>query len=88
MGSGVTEQPQSRLFISCSRKNKGQVYPFAKALTAAGINVWIDRDLVWPLIEPSSFANDSFSNRKIWHLRTFDWPPCGDWHTRQPIQVY
>ena len=48
-GSGVPETPQSRLFISYSRKDKGQVYAFAEALTAAGINVWVDREEIDPL---------------------------------------
>src|SRR5262245_32368298 len=48
MGSGVPEEPQNRLFISYSRKNKTEVYPFAEALTAAGIEVWIDREEIDP----------------------------------------
>src|SRR5215469_566972 len=49
MGSGVPEQPQNRLFISYSRKNKAKDYPFAEALSAAGIAVWIDREEIDPL---------------------------------------
>ena len=39
----------ARLFISYSRKNKEQVYLFADALAAAGIDVWIDREEIEPL---------------------------------------
>lgn len=49
MGSGVTEQLPSRLFISYSRKNRAQVYPFAEALSAAGVGVWIDLEEIDPL---------------------------------------
>ena len=48
-GSSVLEEPYGRLFISYSRRNKAQVYPFAEALTAAGIEVWIDREEIDPL---------------------------------------
>jgi hypothetical protein len=48
MGSGVPEMPQNRLFISYSRRDKAQVYPFAKALTSAGIEVWIDCEEINP----------------------------------------
>jgi len=37
-----TTKIAARLFISYSRKNKAQVYPFAEALAAADIDVWID----------------------------------------------
>jgi hypothetical protein len=37
------------LFLSYSRRNKAQVYPFAEALTAAGVEVWIDREEIDPL---------------------------------------
>ncbi|HBA73269.1 MAG: hypothetical protein A2X82_09160 [Geobacteraceae bacterium GWC2_55_20] len=37
------------LFISYSRKNKEQVYPFAEALTKAGVDIWIDREEIDPL---------------------------------------
>jgi hypothetical protein len=39
----------ARLFISYSRKNKEQVYPFADALIKGGIDVWIDRAEIDPL---------------------------------------
>ena len=49
MRSGVPEKPLGRVFISYSRRNRAQVYPFAEALTAAGIEVWIDREEIDPL---------------------------------------
>ncbi len=39
-----SEQSSGRLFISYSRKNKAEVYPFADALAQAGIHVWIDKE--------------------------------------------
>jgi TIR domain len=38
------DKQRGSLFISYSRKDKAQVYPFADALTQAGIEVWIDRE--------------------------------------------
>jgi tetratricopeptide (TPR) repeat protein len=49
MGSGVPEKPLGKLFISYSRRNRAQVYPFAETLSAAGIEVWIDREEIDPL---------------------------------------
>ena len=43
------EKPRGRLFISYSRANKAQVYPFAETLTDAGIQIWIDREEIAPL---------------------------------------
>jgi hypothetical protein len=43
------QETLGRLFISYSRRNKEVVYPFAEALAAAGIDVWIDRDEIDPL---------------------------------------
>jgi hypothetical protein len=40
-----------RLFISYSRLNKLEVYPFVEALKAAGVEIWIDRDEIDPLDE-------------------------------------
>ena len=45
----MPEKLSGRLFISYSRRNKAEVYPFAEALTAAGIEVWIDREEIDPL---------------------------------------
>jgi TIR domain len=42
------EKRGRRLFISYSRQNKAQVYPFVEALISAGINVWIDREEIDP----------------------------------------
>ena len=38
-----------RLFISYSRRNKAEVYPFADALVEAGVDVWIDKEGIDPL---------------------------------------
>jgi len=42
------EKPPARLFISYSRQNKAQVYPFADALRAS-VEVWIDCEEIDPL---------------------------------------
>jgi tetratricopeptide (TPR) repeat protein len=42
------EERGRRLFISYSRQNKAQVYPFVEALISAGIKVWIDREEIDP----------------------------------------
>ena len=43
------EASAGRLFISYSRKNKAEVYPFADALAQAGADVWIDKEDIDPL---------------------------------------
>jgi hypothetical protein len=43
------EQSCGRLFISYSRQNKAEVYPFADALAQAGVDVWIDKEGIDPL---------------------------------------
>jgi hypothetical protein len=42
-------QSRGRLFISYSRRNKAEVYGFAEALRAAGVEPWIDREEIDPL---------------------------------------
>src|SRR5207248_74256 len=51
MVSGIMpgQEKHRRLFISYSRRNKEQVYAFADALAAAGVEVWIDREEINPL---------------------------------------
>ena len=43
------DKHRSGLFISYSRRNKAQVYPFAKALANMGIRIWLDREEIEPL---------------------------------------
>ncbi len=37
------------LFISYSRRDKEEVYPFVEALKSTGVQVWIDREEIDPL---------------------------------------
>ena len=54
------------LFISYSRKNKEQVYPFVDALSKAGVDVWIDRG-----IEPLDIFRHAFE--KGWRAAMVCW---------------
>jgi hypothetical protein len=48
-GMSVQKKPKPKLFVSYSRRNKTQVYPFVQDLIAAGVEVWIDREEIDPL---------------------------------------
>jgi len=48
-GTAYQGKRGGKLFLSYSRQNKALVYPFVEALTAAGVEVWIDREEIDPL---------------------------------------
>ena len=50
MASGMLgQESRGKLFVSYARLNKAEVYPFVEALTAAGVEVWVDREEIDPL---------------------------------------
>jgi hypothetical protein len=73
------ENSRGRLFISYSRRNRDQVYPFAEALTAAGIAVWIDREEIDPFDDFPERISDglarSFTRLVLSRMRTIDLLP-------------
>jgi len=56
------EKPRGSLFISHSRLNKAQVYTFADALTAAGVEVWIDREEIAALDDSPARIRDGLAH--------------------------